>query len=208
MLHREIIAVCSEIHTKHINKLCGQNAELLNVKLVVHIVNIGLEGVYELNFQEHKICCRVVQTLSALSYAYSTGAALKICLCFAILIRPHFSREHNTHFLLLPSFLLSSSVPKRFRLLWQRHKLFHPGNCLSGTRFLAGGGRVVVVVVVIVTSSAESASLLSAGLGLALSPGGSQLQKVKDERNASATAGVYLCLSESWESSGWEKKRK
>jgi len=28
MLYREIIAVCSKIHTKHINKLCGQNVEL------------------------------------------------------------------------------------------------------------------------------------------------------------------------------------
>ena len=33
MLYREIIAVCSQIHTKHINALCGQNVELLNVKL-------------------------------------------------------------------------------------------------------------------------------------------------------------------------------
>jgi hypothetical protein len=32
MLYREIIAVCSEIHTKHISTLCGQNVELLNVK--------------------------------------------------------------------------------------------------------------------------------------------------------------------------------
>jgi len=32
MLYREIIAVCSEIRTKHINTLCGQNVELLNVK--------------------------------------------------------------------------------------------------------------------------------------------------------------------------------
>jgi len=38
MLYREIIAVCSQIHTQHINMLCGQNVELLNVKLVVHIV--------------------------------------------------------------------------------------------------------------------------------------------------------------------------
>jgi hypothetical protein len=38
MLYREIIAVCSQIHTKHINKLCGQNVELLSVKLAVHIV--------------------------------------------------------------------------------------------------------------------------------------------------------------------------
>jgi len=34
-LYREIIAVCSQIHTKHINTLCGQNVELLNVKLAV-----------------------------------------------------------------------------------------------------------------------------------------------------------------------------
>jgi len=32
MLNRKIIAVCSEIHTKHINTLCGQNVALLNVK--------------------------------------------------------------------------------------------------------------------------------------------------------------------------------
>jgi len=32
MLYREVIAVCSQIHTKHINTLCGQNEELLNVK--------------------------------------------------------------------------------------------------------------------------------------------------------------------------------
>ena len=42
MLYREINAVCSEIHTKHINTLCGQNVELLNVKLVVHVVTTGL----------------------------------------------------------------------------------------------------------------------------------------------------------------------
>jgi hypothetical protein len=32
MLYREIIAVCSQNHTKHINTLCGQNAKFLNVK--------------------------------------------------------------------------------------------------------------------------------------------------------------------------------
>jgi len=36
MLYMEIIAVCSQIHTKHVNTLCGQNVELLNVKLVVY----------------------------------------------------------------------------------------------------------------------------------------------------------------------------
>jgi hypothetical protein len=32
MLYREIIAVCTEIHTKHTNTQCGQNVGLLNVK--------------------------------------------------------------------------------------------------------------------------------------------------------------------------------
>ena len=41
IMYREIIAVCSQIHTKHINTLCGQNVELLNVKLAVHIVTTG-----------------------------------------------------------------------------------------------------------------------------------------------------------------------
>jgi hypothetical protein len=39
MLHRETITVCSEIHIK---TLCGQNVELLNVKLAVNIVTTGL----------------------------------------------------------------------------------------------------------------------------------------------------------------------
>ena len=50
MLYREIIAVCSQIHTKHINTLCVQNVELLNAKsggtysdhCTVHIVTTGL----------------------------------------------------------------------------------------------------------------------------------------------------------------------
>jgi len=35
----KIITVFPQILTKHINTLCGQNVEMLNVKLVVHIVN-------------------------------------------------------------------------------------------------------------------------------------------------------------------------
>ena len=44
MLYREIIAVCSQIHTKHINTLCGQNVELLNVKLAAHNNKKALKG--------------------------------------------------------------------------------------------------------------------------------------------------------------------
>ena len=50
MLYREMNAVCFEIHTKHINTVCGQNVELLNVKFggtymlnsVVRIVTTGM----------------------------------------------------------------------------------------------------------------------------------------------------------------------
>jgi len=48
MLYREIMAVCSQIHTKHINTLRGQNVELFNVKLAVRIVTTGF---YRVNIQ-------------------------------------------------------------------------------------------------------------------------------------------------------------
>jgi len=35
MLYREIIAVCSQIHTKHTNTLCEQNVELCMLNLAV-----------------------------------------------------------------------------------------------------------------------------------------------------------------------------
>jgi hypothetical protein len=41
MFYFFIDAASTEIYTKHINILCGQNVELLNVKLVVHIVTTG-----------------------------------------------------------------------------------------------------------------------------------------------------------------------
>jgi hypothetical protein len=44
MLYKEIIAVCSQINTKHINTLCGQNVQLLNVKLVVYSDHRAVKG--------------------------------------------------------------------------------------------------------------------------------------------------------------------
>jgi len=38
MMYREIIAVSSQMQTKHINKLCGQNVEILSVKLSVQLL--------------------------------------------------------------------------------------------------------------------------------------------------------------------------
>jgi hypothetical protein len=39
MLYREIIAVCSQIHTKHINTLCGRNVEVYIVTTELKTVN-------------------------------------------------------------------------------------------------------------------------------------------------------------------------
>ena len=49
MLYGEIIAVCSEIHTKHINTLGGQNVELLSVKLVDTELHIKIQSVSRSN---------------------------------------------------------------------------------------------------------------------------------------------------------------
>ena len=43
MLYREIIAVCSETHAKHINVLRGKIQSFLMVEYVVHIVTVGLQ---------------------------------------------------------------------------------------------------------------------------------------------------------------------
>jgi hypothetical protein len=42
MPYGEIIAVCSEIHAKHVNTLCGQNVECLMLNLGVHKFTIEL----------------------------------------------------------------------------------------------------------------------------------------------------------------------
>jgi hypothetical protein len=53
MLSKEI---CSQIHTKHIHTQFGQNVELLNVKLAVHLVTTGLSRVrfVKHNYQRSK----------------------------------------------------------------------------------------------------------------------------------------------------------
>ena len=61
MLYREIMAVCSQIHTKHVNTLCGQNVELLNVKT---------GGTYSDHFAVHIV--------TAVQYIYSDRCAVHI----------------------------------------------------------------------------------------------------------------------------------
>jgi hypothetical protein len=52
MLYREIITICSQIHTKHRNTLCGQNVELLNVKLAGHIVTTVIKIIKLMLYRE------------------------------------------------------------------------------------------------------------------------------------------------------------
>jgi hypothetical protein len=73
MVYRKIIAVCSQIHTKQINTLCGQNVELLNVKLAVHIVITGLLSVKRHSWaftqtQYSSYQCHKTHYLTTLSY--------------------------------------------------------------------------------------------------------------------------------------------
>ena len=47
MLYREITAVCSQIHTKHIYTLCGQNVELYtrpSSYLAVNTLRLGYKN--------------------------------------------------------------------------------------------------------------------------------------------------------------------
>jgi len=45
MLCREIISVCSQFNTKHVNTLCGRNVDLfVKLYLVVHIVTTILDA--------------------------------------------------------------------------------------------------------------------------------------------------------------------
>ena len=63
MLYREIIADYSEIHTKHINTLCGLNVELLSVKPGV---TLGFKGSIERNCQrlkQIKVLCQQIASL-------------------------------------------------------------------------------------------------------------------------------------------------
>jgi len=44
MLHREIMAVCSQFHIKHINTKCGLNVELLAVRILTTGLSTAVHG--------------------------------------------------------------------------------------------------------------------------------------------------------------------
>jgi hypothetical protein len=49
MLYREIIAVFSNVRKGHVNTLCGQNVELVNVKLVARVTQVFCVSLYILS---------------------------------------------------------------------------------------------------------------------------------------------------------------
>ena len=109
MLYREIIAVCSEIHTKYINTLCGQNVELLNVKQVVHIVTIGLWRVNDADFTVY--CCWL--------WALNAGTCDVYLLC-----NDYASDFHHT--ILRPTFRVTVFHPATHTLLPSPDPAAHP----------------------------------------------------------------------------------
>jgi len=79
MFNREIIAVCSQIHTKHISTLCGQSVESLNVKLAVHIVTTGLQRVI-LYYRTFSSCYVTTCRLSFRMGRYSYMEGIRKCI--------------------------------------------------------------------------------------------------------------------------------
>jgi hypothetical protein len=68
MLYREIIAVCCEIHTKHINTLCGQNVGFVSVKpggtrnkhLALELVTFVYQGLSIRTFLVRKVATAIL----------------------------------------------------------------------------------------------------------------------------------------------------
>jgi hypothetical protein len=44
MLHNEMTVVCSQIHTKHVNKFCGQKVDIGTLNLAVHKLTTASKG--------------------------------------------------------------------------------------------------------------------------------------------------------------------
>ena len=68
MLYREIFAVCSEIHTKHTNTLCGQNGELVNVKTHVVLILTTRAGISKFSLVYHYVKSNVSSVPAIFSY--------------------------------------------------------------------------------------------------------------------------------------------
>jgi hypothetical protein len=78
MLYREIIAVCSEIHTKHTNTLCGQNVEFVNFKPGSTYSNHwALEGIVIQSVPRSKHSVWVIKTSQLMLYREIIAVCLR-----------------------------------------------------------------------------------------------------------------------------------
>jgi len=80
MLYREIIVLCSQNHTEHINRLCGQNVDVFSVKR---------GGTYS----KH-LAVTVNEICGTVSARFSGGGILNITfVCFFFLLSPQLLSE-------------------------------------------------------------------------------------------------------------------
>ena len=61
-LFKEVIAACSDIHTKYINALCGQYFEFMNVKPVEHTVTTASDALTLCHLVQETCFRRVAMT--------------------------------------------------------------------------------------------------------------------------------------------------
>jgi hypothetical protein len=88
MLYSEMIAVCSEIHTKHINTLCRQNVELLNVKPGGTYSNHWVLNVWSIHTTSYKTNSLMLSLSSVSRWTGTEKASVFITLhCKRILIK-------------------------------------------------------------------------------------------------------------------------
>jgi hypothetical protein len=67
MVYREIMAVCSETHTKHINTMWGQNVEFLKLNFVVQAVSKGLKKFIKRNSLNRDVYIKEQQNITPLN---------------------------------------------------------------------------------------------------------------------------------------------
>ena len=84
MLYGEIIAVCSQIHTKHINTLCGQNVDFVVLNLMIHKATTGLS---KFKIQQDRQCNIHARSLNycccgkAISFIFPS-----VCVCVCVYV--------------------------------------------------------------------------------------------------------------------------
>ena len=110
MLCGEIIAVCSEIHTEPRNVLCGQNVELLNVKLVVQNYIYRLSPYRAVNTLPLGYKNQLVNPLTPIDHYSGPTAPLTSKRCILCIYSTNIGTEYFTHVIYSTFFSLQNAV--------------------------------------------------------------------------------------------------